>query len=372
MTLRATGPGAVRIVPDGNPASLHTFLENFDHDGDRPKPEHTKWLRDNVFPRLATGQHLWISGRASKVGNAAYNQDLSRRRAQAVKAFLLTEGRAAEAQIDSTRWSGSSLATGNDAQDRSVELQIQPATPGPIAPAPPAVTPTATAVSTIKVWINSFIPRTVPGVTHTVTVGPHAGKTFVFGPPIPTPTFPPTLKRGAFLTSNRTFSTSDTRAPVHFKMHTDMAFDFTKSPPVLTTKHVGGESIEVDPVTGAVLRTAFGSTLRMFARPILPPLLGVPLPAVKVPIKMSCSIPLVFGSGTIADMDVIGFLTVDPIARKVVYSGKVDEFPAYEAYVSVNGGPPLILFQQDVLPGKTPNDLIGLPTLIPLPGTVTF
>ncbi len=368
MTLRATGPGSVRVIPDSNPASLHTFLDNFDHDGDRPKPEHTKWLRDNVFRRLANGEHLWISGRASKVGNAAYNQDLSSRRAQAVKSFLMTEGRAAEAQIDSTRWSGSTLATGNDAQDRTVELHIQPAAPGPIPPAPPAVT----AVSTVKVWINSFIPRTVAGVTHTVPAGSHAGKTFVFGPPVPALTFPPSLKRGAFLTSNRSFDTSVTRTPAHFKMHTDMVFDFTKSPPTLATTHVGGESIEVDPVTGAVLRTAFGSTLRMIAGPILPPLLGVPLPAVKVPIKMSSSIPLVFGSGVIADMDVIGFLIVDPVARKVVFSGKVDEFPAYEAYMSVNGGAPLILFRQPILPGKTPNDLIGLPTLVPSPGSVTF
>ena len=122
MTLRATGPGSVRVIPDSNPASLRTFLDNFDHDGDRPKPEHTKWLRDNVFRRLANGEH--------------------------------------------------------------------------------------------------------------------AGKTFVFGPPVPALTFPPSLKRGAFLTSNRSFDTSVTRTPAHFKMHTDMVFDFTKSPPTLSWNDV--------------------------------------------------------------------------------------------------------------------------------------
>jgi hypothetical protein len=89
-------------------------------------------------------------------------------------------------------------------------------------------------------------------------------------------------------------------------------------------------------------------------------------------VSLSSAIPLIPFSGFIADMDVIGYLLVDPIARTVKFDGKVDEFPAYEAYVSVDGGPPRTLFRQDIVPGKTPNDLIGFPTLTPSPGLVHF
>lgn len=241
----------------------------------------------------------------------------------------------------------------------------------PVPPVPPA--PPKAAVATVKIWMNSFIPKTVPGITKPVTAGPHAGSTFVLGPPTPKLGFPPTMVRGAFLTSNRGFDTSDTRAPAHCKMHSDITVDFkTPSPTVSPAFHVGGESVEIDAATGAVLRTALGSTARMVLTQVPDLVAGVPPGAVKLAVKMSQAIPLVFGASVLADMDIIGSLVIDPTARTVVFDGKVDEFPAYEAYVSVNGGTPLTLFRQSILSGKTPSDLIGLPTLIPAPGRVSF
>jgi hypothetical protein len=226
----------------------------------------------------------------------------------------------------------------------------------------------------VKVWFNSFIPRDVPGVTHgPVTAGPYVGWNYVLGPPGSAHGI--TTRRGAFLTSDRvTFSDLLSRGPHHFKMHTEVDMTFGAGSPVHTVLHRGGASVEVDPATGAVVRMTSGSTARMwvYGIPSWGPGPATPTGGIKLRVSLSSAIPLIPLSGTIADMDIIGYLLVDPGARTVVFDGKVDEFPAYEAYVSADSGPPLALFRQPILPGKTPSDLIGFPTLPPLPGTVRF
>jgi hypothetical protein len=65
--------------------------------------------------------------------------------------------------------------------------------------------------------------------------------------------------------------------------------------------------------------------------------------------------PLAFPS---PDVDMNFFFTIDPVGRTVSLRGATNAFPDYEAYASVDDGPPLTLFQQrhsldpiDGLPG---------------------
>lgn len=59
------------------------------------------------------------------------------------------------------------------------------------------------------------------------------------------------------------------------------------------------------------------------------------------------------------DIDLKGTLTVDRVNKFVEFVGKVDEFPAFEAYVKINGGAPRIIKQLGPKPGAGPASLIG-------------
>ena len=55
----------------------------------------------------------------------------------------------------------------------------------------------------------------------------------------------------------------------------------------------------------------------------------------------------------------MGTLTVDRVNRFVEFVGKVDDFPAFEAYVSINDGEPEIIQQLGPKPGAGPDSLFG-------------
>jgi hypothetical protein len=50
---------------------------------------------------------------------------------------------------------------------------------------------------------------------------------------------------------------------------------------------------------------------------------------------------------------------VDVTARTVNFDGKIDSFPAFEAYAAADGASGVTLFNTMPLPGKTPGDLFG-------------
>src|SRR5262245_27898882 len=100
---RATGPGKVQplpIPPAETTMTLSASLFNFDVDGDTPKPEHERFLVDNVVPLLEIpGVVIRLRGEASRSGSDAYNLALSQRRIEKVKAFLRRHG-PANVQVD--------------------------------------------------------------------------------------------------------------------------------------------------------------------------------------------------------------------------------------------------------------------------------
>jgi hypothetical protein len=66
--------------------------------------------------------------------------------------------------------------------------------------------------------------------------------------------------------------------------------------------------------------------------------------------------PLVFAA---PDIDLEGTLTLDRVGGFVEFVGKVDEFPAFEAYVSINGSSPHTVATLGPAPGAGPGSLIG-------------
>ena len=66
--------------------------------------------------------------------------------------------------------------------------------------------------------------------------------------------------------------------------------------------------------------------------------------------------PLFTGS---PDIDAIGTFSIDVSTRRVHFTGKVDEFPAFEAYASPSDGPTVTLLQLLPVPGNSPGNLFG-------------
>jgi hypothetical protein len=98
-------------------------LFNFDIDDATVKPEHQAWLRANVVPAFQTspGSGLFLQGTASHSGANAYNLDLSRRRVEAIKRFVVDEGVPAGQIVTSFTGEELSLSgSSEDERDRAV------------------------------------------------------------------------------------------------------------------------------------------------------------------------------------------------------------------------------------------------------------
>jgi len=59
------------------------------------------------------------------------------------------------------------------------------------------------------------------------------------------------------------------------------------------------------------------------------------------------------------DVDMNGVLTVDRVNKFVEFKGKVDDFPAFEAYVQINGGPIRTVALLGRKPGAGGSSMVG-------------
>jgi hypothetical protein len=150
-----------------------------------------------------------------------------------------------------------------------------------------------------------------------------------------------------FLTDQRTFSSSKTAKA---RMHSEARVSFTSSGHSWTQRHYCDETTEVDCEDGDVegrktqrndnmsFQLSSGSSSR-----------------VALNFKAAQNNPLVTLSPNI---DLVGTLTVDRAGKYVEFVGKVDSFPAFEAYVSINGGAPRTIATLGPKPGAGPGSLI--------------
>jgi len=214
-------------------------------------------------------------------------------------------------------------------------------------------------IKSIKFWINAFIPRDIPGYTMTVPGGPHAGLTMIPGPqtvevpipPRPSPYlfFQParTVRAGVsdcYLTDQRSFSND-----IHAKsrMHSEVKLDFTGSIPILSQWHNCDLTTECDCEDGEVECKKTGSTSRMKFELIST---GPP-----TTIRMDCAAnnPCSPTSRLFGDIDYKGLIRLDKATRSISLDIKIDQFPAFEAYATINDGAGVSLFTESPPSGNT-------------------
>ncbi|MFF9810763.1 hypothetical protein ACF1G5_37720 [Streptomyces coeruleorubidus] len=168
---------------------------------------------------------------------------------------------------------------------------------------------------------------------------------------------------GCFHGDDRDFSSDP--GEQRFRVRSDIVVSgFLAGDPQETDFHQCGETLELSCATGEVLARKTAGTDGMSFHHFS---VGSTFPApeggvVDNPNEFCVNFlydgavnnPLVPGS---PDVDMNAFFTIDPIGRTVSLRGATNAFPDYEAYTSVEDGPPEVLFQQR----HTRDPINGLP-----------
>src|SRR5437660_7410467 len=143
MLIHTSASGHVWSITANPPAA---YLYDFDIDGDKLKPDHKKWIDENVVDTLKKSAmeewNLFIEGTASYTGDKTYNEGLSGRRAVEVYKYLLSKvsGKHLYHQVSAFGYRNASMA-GNkfaveDERDRTVTVLVQEKTKPPPPPIP--------------------------------------------------------------------------------------------------------------------------------------------------------------------------------------------------------------------------------------------
>lgn len=244
----------------------------------------------------------------------------------------------------------------------------------------------------LRIWINAFIPKNVPNYTRMLSTGPLAGKTAIplpraanFNPVNLVKSIINTFDVG-YLTDQRDFSTLP-GASVRMRSWAELD---PASLSVTTKGHESSGTTEVDLANGKqlgfkvadmsrcqwgtrVLGAAPASPSAAFPSPVMPGpggggFLGN---SVVLTLVAAASDPLVSAA---ADIDYEGEFIITRGSNLgqilVNFNGKIDSFPAFEAYASLNGVTKT-LFQSPPPPGNTVMSLPGKANR-PVTGKVSF
>jgi hypothetical protein len=245
----------------------------------------------------------------------------------------------------------------------------------------------------LQFWINAFIPGVVAGYTQDITTGTHGGKSAIPLPGIARLHPGNTLKPAnvGYLTDQRSFSNNPTAST---RMRSIATVDLRPGSCMpMTATHETSGTTEVNIKTGAQLGFANADMSRcswkqvVIAAPILVGTTYLPFGGL-VPINAGfrppnlnefhmdlvaqAGDPLVAGA---ADIDYKGRFSVwqttgNKPTVTVTFTGKLDSFPAFEAYASFNGVTKTI-FTSPPPPGNTVLNLLGRASR-PVTGTVVF
>jgi hypothetical protein len=239
-------------------------------------------------------------------------------------------------------------------------------------------------IRSVKFWINAFIPGHIPGYTIVVPAGAHRGKTMIPGPGAwnlgvnvhGVPVSAQDLARGlsgqpyrgqtrrvgvdavgvsdCYLTDQRTFSNQ-----IHAKsrMHSEFRLDLTGPQVRFTQWHHCDETTELDCEDGCVECSKKGATKRMRFE-IPPGTIRSSMGPITVTMKCAASNPCSPSSRLFGDIDYSGSIVVNVNARRIEIDGLLDQFPAFEAYATINNGAGVALFQ---LPPPAGNTVMNLP-----------
>jgi len=204
--------------------------------------------------------------------------------------------------------------------------------------------PTQIKVSTLKVWLNAFIPEA------SVTV-----------------------LGDCFSGDNRSFS-SDIHASS--RMHSEVEVTRLGTPDAGESFHWHNcdPSHKIDCSSGAVLEEARGDTSRMaykvnigsFPDPVASVHDLATPSTVRIAYVGAANLPLLSHA---PDIDMNMVFTLDPVTGILSFEGAVDAFPSFEGYAAANNGAPVELFTHSHAPDATGFNLIGDANQ-PISGTV--
>ena len=207
-------------------------------------------------------------------------------------------------------------------------------------------------IRTVKLWIKAFIPSNYERAIPVPGAGAHAGKTMINDVWV--------LNRW-FLTDQRLFS-NDIHADA--RMHSEIEIDVAKGRETYQFHHCY-DTIEVDGDKGFEKCRAQGDTsnMRFYDFEASSDLMrynfkldaGSKNPCIKIgAINVAPALDY-FGTINIQVMD------DDPTKAIVVFTGKVEKYPAFEMYASANNGDGQSVFQIDVAPRASIGSLPGGP-----------
>jgi hypothetical protein len=232
----------------------------------------------------------------------------------------------------------------------------------------------------LTVWLNAFIPKTVPGYTRIVDptgklAGKHGGKTAV---PLPGASRlnPFNLFKNwdaGYLTDQRDFSDQLPTDSFHPSVRMRSLAELSFSPPgsqsaansLTRAIHESSGTTEVDMDNGRQLDFGVADMSRCSWA------LAEDDSSIRLLLTGAAADPLVSAA---ADIDYVGTFTItqdaDSGAVTVEFSGKLDEFPAFECYAAMNGVTKT-LFTAPPPEGNTVMDLLG-PANRPFRGKAIF
>lgn len=211
-----------------------------------------------------------------------------------------------------------------------------------------AVQPDPCCAEHLRIWVKSFIPNT--GLDIVKPVPGHSGQSMIPGPHV----LGIPVDSTCYNTNNRTFS-ADAGADAKFSVVIDLDLftpgmaNFTAHQPEV------GETIRFDCATGQTLATGTASADEIsVGQPSFTS--GV----VSFAIDAEATNPLVHApEALIPSIKLHGNFTLDGNSRTVAFSGSISEFPAFEAYVQVDQGSPVALFQVSPADDATPWSLLS-------------
>ncbi len=205
------------------------------------------------------------------------------------------------------------------------------------AKAPVGTAAPPTPIKTVKVWLNAFIPQTVPGKTIPAPAA-HTGKSMLNGP----------IFSECYLSDNRSF---DANIGAPSRMHSEIEIDVS-GPKETFHWHYCYETYEINCKTAAAVCTKNGRTSDMKFKSLR----GSSSSTIQIDLEGASNNPCYSGS---PDIDYEGTFAIDVGKRTVEFDGKIDDFPAFEGYATANSGAGVMLFNTMPLPGKDPWNLPG-------------
>ncbi len=219
----------------------------------------------------------------------------------------------------------------------------------------------------LDMWINAFIPKDVAGYTQALKTGAHIGKTAI---PIPAVArlmnFQASGQQG-YMTDQRGFN-SDVSASVRMqsRLHVLIEKDgITVFPHRPSTSGTTGVDLATGKVNGQA--DANMGKCRATVFPVGPQQRNIITKLMIPPSARAVSVDI-FGAGTdplvnfAAEINYGGTfqVVVDDASKEVTvnFSGKIDDFPAFEAYAMCNGRVNN-LFEAEPPKGNTVMNLLG-------------